>query len=122
MEKLVAIKAGACNQTGMWDKLGGTIDLSTYAKKAEVPTLTAFNNLTTTVNRKITANASITAGTACKITYDAKGLVTAGAGLTDSDIPTLPTSKISGLNTALAGKVPTTRTVNSKSLSADVDI
>ena len=116
----VAIKAGAGNQTEMWDKLGGTIDLSTYAKKDEVPTLTAFNNLTTTVNGKITANASITAGTACKITYDAKGLVTAGTGLTDSDIPTLPTSKISGLDTALAGKVPTTRTVNSKPLSADV--
>lgn len=116
----VAIKAGAGNQTEMWDKLGGTIDLSTYAKKDEVPTLTAFNNLTITVNRKITANASITAGTACKITYDAKGLVTAGTGLTDSDIPTLPTSKISGLDTALAGKVPTTRTVNSKPLSANV--
>lgn len=116
----VAITAGAGNQTEMWDKLGGTIDLSTYAKKDEVPTLTAFNNLTTTVNGKITANASITAGTACKITYDAKGLVTAGTGLTDSDIPTLPTSKISGLDTALAGKVPTTRTVNSKPLSADV--
>lgn len=116
----VAIKAGAGSQTGMWDKLGGTIDLSAYAKKAEVPTLTAFNSLTTTVDGKVTANASITAGTACKITYDAKGLVTAGTGLTDSDIPTLPTSKISGLDTALAGKVPTTRTVNSKPLSADV--
>lgn len=64
----VAIKAGAGNQTGMWDKLGGTIDLSAYAKKTEVPTLTAFNGLTTTVN----------------------------------------------------GKVPTTRTVNSKPLSANV--
>lgn len=116
----VAIKAGVGSQTGMWDKLGGTIDLSAYAKKAEVPTLTAFNNLTTTVNGKITANASITAGTKCKITYDAKGLVTAGADLTASDIPTLATSKISGLDTALNGKVPTTRTVNSKPLSANV--
>lgn len=116
----VAIKAGAGNQTGMWDKLGGTIDLSAYAKKTEVPTLTAFNGLTTTVNRKVTANANITAGTKCKITYDAKGLVTAGADLTASDIPTLATSKISGLDTALNGKVPTTRTVNSKPLSANV--
>lgn len=116
----VAIKAGAGNQTGMWDKLGGTIDLSAYAKKTEVPTLTAFNGLTTTVNGKVTANANITAGTKCKITYDAKGLVTAGADLTASDIPTLATSKISGLDTALNGKVPTTRTVNSKPLSADV--
>lgn len=116
----VAIKAGAGSQTGMWDKLGGTIDLSAYAKKAEVPTLTAFNSLTTTVDRKVTANANITAGTKCKITYDAKGLVTAGANLEESDIPTLATSKISGLDTALNGKVPTTRTVNSKPLSANV--
>ena len=116
----VAIKAGAGSQTEMWDKLGGTIDLSAYAKKAEVPTLTAFNSLTTTVGGKVTANANITAGTKCKITYDAKGLVTAGANLAESDIPTLATSKISGLNTALNGKVPTTRTVNSKPLSANV--
>jgi hypothetical protein len=116
----VAIKAGLGNQEKMWDKLGGTIDLSTYAKKAEVPTLTAFNNLTTTVNRKVTANANISAGTKCKITYDAKGLVTAGADLTASDIPTLATSKISGLDSALAGKVPTTRKVNNKALSSDI--
>lgn len=116
----VAIKAGAGSQTGMWDKLGGTIDLSAYAKKAEVPTLTAFNSLTTTVDGKVTANANITADTKCKITYDAKGLVTAGANLEESDIPTLATSKISGLDTALNGKVPTTRTVNSKPLSANV--
>lgn len=116
----VAIRAGLGDQEEMWDKLGGTIDLSTYAKKAEVPTLTAFNNLTTTVNGKVTANANISAGTKCKITYDAKGLVTAGADLTDSDIPPLATSKISGLDTALNEKVPTTRTVNSKPLSANV--
>lgn len=116
----VAVKAGAGNQTGMWDKLGGTVDLSAYAKKAEVPSLTVFNSLSTTVNGKVTANASITAGTKCKITYDAKGLVTAGADLTASDIPTLTTSKISGLDSALSGKVPTTRTINTKPLSANV--
>lgn len=116
----VAIRAGAGSQTEMWDKLGGTINLSAYAKKAEVPTLTAFNSLTTTVDGKVTANANITAGTKCKITYDAKGLVTAGANLEESDIPTLDTSKISGLGTALDRKVPTTRTVNSKPLSDNV--
>lgn len=118
----VAIKAGAGSQTGMWDKLGGTIDLSAYAKKAEVPTLTAFNSLTTTVDGKVTANANITAGTKCKITYDAKGLVTAGANLEESDIPTLAISKISGLDTALNGKVPTTRKVNGKALSEDIEL
>lgn len=118
----VAIKAGAGSQTEMWDKLGGTIDLSAYAKKAEVPTLTAFNSLTTTVDGKVTANANITAGTKCKITYDAKGLVTAGANLEESDIPTLAISKISGLDTALNGKVPTTRKVNGKALSEDIEL
>lgn len=118
----VAIKAGAGSQTGMWDKLGGTIDLSAYAKSAEVPTLTAFNSLTTTVDGKVTANTNITAGTKCKITYDAKGLVTAGANLEESDIPTLAISKISGLDTALNGKVPTTRKVNGKALSEDIEL
>lgn len=36
---------------------------------------------------KVTANAAITAGTATKITYDTKGLVTGGASLIASDIP-----------------------------------
>ena len=36
---------------------------------------------------KVTANAAIIAGTKCKITYDSKGLVTAGANLEASDIP-----------------------------------
>lgn len=36
---------------------------------------------------KVTANASITAGTGTKITYDAKGLVTGSASLSASDIP-----------------------------------
>lgn len=36
---------------------------------------------------KVTANTAITAGTATKITYDSKGLVTAGAQMTLEDIP-----------------------------------
>ena len=49
------------------------------------------------------------------------GIITVSRrALVAGDIPTLATSKISGLDTALNGKVPTTRTVNSKSLSADV--
>lgn len=44
----------------------------------------ALNHLNTT---KIDSNAAITAGTATKITYDSKGLVTAGTTLSASDIP-----------------------------------
>lgn len=53
---------------------------------------------------KVTKNADITPGTKCKITYDAKGLVTSGADLAESDIPALSQSKISGLESALASK------------------
>lgn len=38
---------------------------------------------------KVTVNAPIAPGTAAKVTYDAKGLVTAGASLVASDIPNL---------------------------------
>jgi hypothetical protein len=42
----------------------------------------------------VAANAAITGGTATKITYDAKGLVTAGTTLIASDIPSLDADKI----------------------------
>ena len=41
----------------------------------------------TQLNNKVAANAAITGGTATKITYDSKGLVTGGASLSASDIP-----------------------------------
>jgi len=55
---------------------------------------------------KVTANAAITGATKAKITYDSKGLVTAGADLAAADIPELPQSKITGLPTDLAAKAP----------------
>lgn len=42
----------------------------------------------------LTKNTAITGATKCKITYDADGLVTAGANLAASDIPNLAASKI----------------------------
>lgn len=42
----------------------------------------------------VEANAGITGTTKCKITYDAKGLVTAGADLEETDIPTLHLAKV----------------------------
>lgn len=47
------------------------------------------------VDAKVVANGAIIAGTAAKITYDAKGLVTAGTTLSAADIPSLDISKIS---------------------------
>lgn len=111
----VAIKAGAGTQTGMWDKLGGTIDLSAYATK---------NAVTSEINTKIgtldKADTAVT-GQVVSAVSETDGIITVSRrALVVADIPTLATSKISGLDTALNGKVPTTRTVNSKPLSANV--
>ena len=46
------------------------------------------------VENTVASNTAITGATKCKITYDSKGLVTAGADLTASDIPNLSLSKI----------------------------
>lgn len=46
----------------------------------------AVSALTTTVSGKVTANAAITAGSAVKVSYDAKGLVTGVATLTKADL------------------------------------
>lgn len=53
---------------------------------------------------KVTANAAITGATKCKITYDSKGLVTAGADLSASDIPNLTLAKITDV-TATASEL-----------------
>ena len=111
----VAIKAGAGTQTGMWDKLGGTIDLSAYATKTAV---------TSEINTKIgtldKADTAVT-GQVVSAVSETNGIITVSRrALVVADIPTLATSKISGLDAALNGKVPTTRTVNSKPLSANV--
>ena len=53
---------------------------------------------------KVDANSAITAGTHTKITYDANGLVTAGADLAESDIPSLHLAKVTDV-TATAAEV-----------------
>ena len=111
----VAIKAGAGNQTKMWDKLGGTIDLSAYATKT-----TVTSEISTKIGTLDKADTAVT-GQVVSAVSETDGIITVSRrALVAGDIPTLATSKISGLDTALNGKVPTTRTVNSKSLSADV--
>lgn len=121
----VAIKAGAGTQTEMWDKLGGTIDLSAYAKSADVANTYATKTaVTSEISTKIEtldkADAAV-AGQVVSAVSETDGIITVSRrALVADDIPTLATSKISGLNTALNGKVPTTRTVNSKPLSANV--
>lgn len=83
------------------DSLAGRVD-GHDTKLGELET--AIGNVKTTAEAAVEANTAITAGTATKITYDAKGLVTKGENLAVSDIPTLGISKIDGLQDALNGK------------------
>ena len=61
----------------------------------------------TQIDNKVTKNNNITAATKCKITYDAKGLVTAGADLAASDIPDLSATYIATTQKGVANGVAT---------------
>ena len=92
---------------------GKYVDQSAYNTKvkaledADAANATAIAGVKTTAEAAVKANTAITEGTATKITYDAKGLVTKGENLTVSDIPTLGISKIDGLQDALNSKQAT---------------
>jgi len=120
------------------DSVGGvgSTTLTGYSKGSSADPVAATDTINSAVSKlenqidtKITANAAITGATKTKITYDANGLVTAGADLVASDIPdisgtyatvanvgtvttqnmgatsaTTVVGAISELNTALAGK------------------
>lgn len=60
----------------------------------------------------VPANSPITGAQKCKITYDSKGLVTAGTDLAEGDIPALSISKTTGLQTALDNKLDDTQLVD----------
>ena len=89
---------------------GNFVDQSAYntkmaaLDKADSDNATAIAAVEQKANEAVVANNAITAGTATKITYDAKGLVTKGENLAASDIPTLGISKIDGLQDALDSK------------------
>lgn len=63
------------------------------------------SNIQTQLDGKVAKNADITAGTKCKITYDAKGLVTAGADLAASDIPDISATYVTVASKGVANGV-----------------
>lgn len=104
------------DQIDAWDAkqdAGNYVDQTAYDTKvkaledADAANATAIAGVKTTAEAAVVANTAITAGTATKITYDAKGLVTKGESLAVSDIPTLGISKIDGLQDALNSKQAT---------------
>lgn len=89
---------------------GDYVDQTAYDIKikaleaADVTNSEAIAAVKETADAAVVANAAITAGTATKVTYDAKGLVTKGENLVADDIPTLGISKIDGLQAAIDSK------------------
>lgn len=123
----VAIKAGAGNQEGMWDKLGGIIDLSAYARSADVANTYATKTaVTSEIAAKIgTLDKADTAveGQVVSAVSETDGIITVSRrALVETDIPTIGMTKISGLSTALSGKVGTSTTVNGKALSQNITL
>lgn len=84
--------------------------LNSYAKGsvADIATSDSLNaalgKLEAKADEKVVANAAITGATKTKITYDSKGLVTAGADLAEEDIPALHLAKVTDV-TATAAEV-----------------
>lgn len=68
------------------------------------------------IDTKVTANVAISAGSATKVTFDEKGLVTGGAALSASDIPDVDSAKVASLTAyaiaSAASAITTTDTLN----------
>ncbi len=116
LQKTVSGHTTSINKLDGADTVDGSVKQQIKTAKSELTTniqanATAAANAKSaadaaqaTANKAVVANAAITGSTKTKITYDAKGLVTGGSDLTAADIPALATSKITGLDTALAAK------------------
>ena len=63
--------------------------------QSHISSTTNPHNVTAAQAGAVAVNTAITGGTHTKITYDAKGLVTAGENISASDVPALDASKIS---------------------------
>lgn len=84
-----------------WVEFGVTQD-TTVSVTGDVNEATFHVGDRATESLTLTLQNILTAGTGCKITVNAKGLVTAIAALDAADIPTLTLSKISDAGTAAA--------------------
>ena len=99
----ISVSSGTISVADASTSAKGVIEIATDAEASTGTSETLAVN-PKQLATKVTANAAITGATKCKITYDSKGLVTAGADLSASDIPSLTLSKISDV-TATAAEV-----------------
>ena len=100
------------------DVSGVTSDVATL--KSDMTEAKAdISALETASANHVVKNEAITGGTHTKITYDAKGLVTAGASLTADDIPTIPNTKVSGLGSLATKSSVATADIASKAVTKE---
>lgn len=100
-------------ESGTYD---GTLKLTVNSTTTDNIAVTGLGSAAYTSSADYVAkNTAITGATKTKISYDAKGLVTAGADATLDDIGDGTTRKLSNY-------VPTTRKVNGHALSSDVTV
>lgn len=98
-----------------WDALAGVVDLSPYATKA-----TVTSEIKTKIGTLDKADTEVD-GQVVSAVSETDGIITVSRrALVETDIPTLAISKVTGLQGALNAKVPTSRTVNTKPLTANV--
>lgn len=98
-----------------WDALAGVVDLSPYATKAAVT-----NEIKTKIRTLDKADTEVN-GQVVSAVSETDGIITVSRrALVETDIPTLAISKVTDLQGALDKKVPTSRTVNTKPLTANV--
>ena len=98
---------------------GGTLGTAAYTASSAY----ASSTQGTKADAAVVANAAITGATNTKITYDAKGLVTAGASLASTDIPSLDWTKITtGKPTTLSGYGITDAASSAQGTKADAAV
>ena len=74
-----------------------TSNITLYGTDIAMSSTDSTTTIKSAIDNKVTKNADITGATKCKITYDSKGLVTAGADLQATDIPNLASSKVTAM-------------------------
>lgn len=117
---IYAKESGAGESTGYVDKALKADKLTTARTISLTGDVTGSRTFDGSANAAIAAtlkDSGVAVGSYTKVTVNAKGLVTGGASLAVTDIPQLPTSKITGLGTAagkdtgtVAGQIPVLET------------
>lgn len=99
-DRLGGIKSG----TDITVDAEGNVSINNNSHEHTIANVTGLQDA---LNNKVTKNTDITAGTATKITYDAKGLVTKGENLVASDIPDLSATYVNVNQKGVANGIAT---------------